>query len=63
MKVVEVLHNILIELGKSKEKSCPATRHRGAWEERRYSSYPYLTSALDGGERSESRPGSALTPG
>jgi hypothetical protein len=31
--------------------------------ERRYSSYSYLTSALDGGEWSASRLGSALPPG
>jgi hypothetical protein len=31
--------------------------------ERRYSSYSYLTSALDGGEWSASCPGSALPPG
>jgi hypothetical protein len=31
--------------------------------ERRYSSYSYLTSALDGGEWSASRPGRALPPG
>jgi hypothetical protein len=31
-------------------KSCPATCHEGTWGERRYSSYSYLTSALDGGE-------------
>jgi hypothetical protein len=30
--------------------------------ERRYSSYSYLTSALDGGEWSASRPGRALPP-
>jgi hypothetical protein len=30
---------------------------------RRYSSYSYLTSALDGGEWSASRPGRALPPG
>jgi hypothetical protein len=30
--------------------------------ERRYSSYSYLTSALDGGKWSASRPGRALTP-
>jgi hypothetical protein len=29
-------------------QSCPATRHGGTWGERRYSSYSYLTSALDG---------------
>jgi hypothetical protein len=33
------------------------------WGERRYSSYSYLTSALDGGERSASRPSRALPPG
>jgi hypothetical protein len=31
--------------------------------ERRYSSYLFLTSALDGGEWSASRPGRALPPG
>jgi hypothetical protein len=31
--------------------------------ERRYSSYSFLTSALEGGERSASRPGRALPPG
>jgi hypothetical protein len=30
---------------------------------RRYSSYSFLTSALDGGEWSASRPGRALPPG
>jgi hypothetical protein len=31
--------------------------------ERKYSSYSYLTSVLDGGEWSASRPGRALPPG
>jgi hypothetical protein len=31
--------------------------------ERRYSSYSFLTSALEGGEWSASRPGRALAPG
>jgi hypothetical protein len=44
-------------------KSSPATRHGGAWGERRYSSYSFSTSALDGGEWSASRPGRAFTPG
>jgi hypothetical protein len=44
-------------------KSCPATRHGGSWGERRYSSYSYLISALDGDEWSASRPGRALPPG
>jgi hypothetical protein len=43
--------------------SDPATRHGGAWSERKYSSYSFLTSELDGGEWSASRPGRALPPG
>jgi hypothetical protein len=43
--------------------SCPATSHGGTWRERRYSSYSYLNSALDGSEWSASRPGRALSPG
>jgi hypothetical protein len=41
----------------------PRTRHGGAWGERRYSSFSSLTSALEGGEWSASRPGRALPPG
>jgi hypothetical protein len=44
-------------------KISPATRHEGAWGERRYSSYSFSTSALDGGEWSASRPGRVLSPG
>jgi hypothetical protein len=44
-------------------KSSPATRHEGAWEERKYSSYSLTNSVLDGGEWSASRPGRALPPG
>jgi hypothetical protein len=43
--------------------SSPSTRHGGAWGERRYSSYSFTTSALDGGEWSASRPCRALPPG
>jgi hypothetical protein len=39
---------------KKVKKSCPTTRHGGRWGERRYSSYSFLTSALDGGEWSAS---------
>jgi hypothetical protein len=46
-----------------KRLSDPATCHGGAWGERRYSSYSFLTSALDGGEWSASCPGRALPPG
>jgi hypothetical protein len=45
------------------KQSSPATRHGGAWGERRYSSYLLMTSALDGGEWSASRPGRALSRG
>jgi hypothetical protein len=48
---------------KKKSFSSPATRHGGAWGERRYSSYSFTTSALDGGEWSASRPVRAFTPG
>jgi hypothetical protein len=44
-------------------KSSPTTRHGGAWGVRRYSSYSFSTSALDGGEWSASCPGRAFTPG
>jgi hypothetical protein len=43
-----------------KKKAVPATCHEGTRGERKYSSYSYLTSALDGGEWSASRPGRAL---
>jgi hypothetical protein len=44
-------------------RSCLATRHGGVWERRRYGFYSFLTSALDGGEWSASRPGRTLPPG
>jgi hypothetical protein len=44
-------------------KSGPVTLHIGALGERRYSSYSFLTSALEGGEWSASRPDRALPPG
>jgi hypothetical protein len=51
---------------KSEQSECKAvTQHTygGAGGERRYSSYSFTTSALDGGEWSASRPGSALPLG
>jgi hypothetical protein len=45
------------------KQSSPATSHGGAWVERRYSFYSFLTSALDGGEWSASRPGRGLPRG
>jgi hypothetical protein len=53
------LHKIILY----KKQSSPATRHGGSCGERRYSSYSFLTSALDGGEWSASRPGRALPHG
>jgi hypothetical protein len=48
---------------KKVRKSGPVTRHGGALGERRYSSYSFLISALEGGEWSASRRGRALPPG
>jgi hypothetical protein len=52
---------------KKAKESSPATRHGGAWGERKYSYYSFLTLALDGSEWLASRSGSALpwerTPG
>jgi hypothetical protein len=48
---------------KGKKVNSPTTRHAGAWGERKYSSYSFSTSALDGGEWSASRPGRTFTPG
>jgi hypothetical protein len=45
-----------------KKNSSPTTCHEGAWGERRYSFYSFLTSALDGGEWLASRLGRALAP-
>jgi hypothetical protein len=45
------------------KSSIPATRHGGVLGERRYSSYLFTTSELDGGEWSASRPGRALPLG
>jgi hypothetical protein len=56
-----MLDNILYDCGTVYR--CPATCHGGTWGERRYSPYSYITSALDGGEWSASRPGCALPPG
>jgi hypothetical protein len=46
-----------------KQQSSPATLHDGAWGERRYNSFSFLTSALDGGEWATSRLGRALSRG
>jgi hypothetical protein len=44
-------------------KSCLTTCHEGAWGKMWYSSYSFLTSALDASERSASRPDCALPQG
>jgi hypothetical protein len=51
-----------IDKSKSKGKLSRYS-HAGAKEQRRYSSYSFTTSALDGDERLASRPGRALAPG
>jgi hypothetical protein len=48
---------------KKKVKALPLHAMGAPGGERRYSSYSYLTSALDGGEWSASCPGRALPPG
>jgi hypothetical protein len=52
LKVFPELHSSL----QKKKKISPATCHSGAWGQRRYSSYTFLTSVLHGGEWSASRP-------
>jgi hypothetical protein len=46
-----------------KQKSSPATSHAGTLGERRYSSYSFVTSALDRGEWSASHPSLTLPRG
>jgi hypothetical protein len=62
--VGEEFENELIHPNKKakKVKRSRYTPWRRLWE-RRYSSYSFTTSALDGGEWSASRPGRAFTPG
>jgi hypothetical protein len=43
-------------------KSCPATRHGGAWGERRICSYSFSTSALDAGLSGQRHAPAALYP-
>jgi hypothetical protein len=57
------IHTLIPKKQSKAKQICPATRHGGAWGERRYSSYSFLTSALDGGEWSASRPGHTLPRG
>jgi hypothetical protein len=52
---VTIIHTVKVKL--------PHHRHAGDKGERRYSSYSFLTSALDGSEWSASQPGCSLPPG
>jgi hypothetical protein len=52
-----------MQKGNLADLSGPVTCHNGAWRERRYSSYSFLTLALEKGEWSASRPGRALPQG
>jgi hypothetical protein len=47
---------------KKKAKAVPLHVTKALGGDRKYSSYSFLTSALDGGEWSTSRPGRALPP-
>jgi hypothetical protein len=48
--------------GKKKGEVIPLRSIEALLGDRRYSSYSFLTSALEGGEWSASRPGRALPP-
>jgi hypothetical protein len=50
------------KFNQGKGKAVPLHAMEALGEERRYSSYSFSTSALDGGEWSASRPGRAFTP-
>jgi hypothetical protein len=54
---------LTVKVKKVKGKVVPLRSIEAHLGERRYSSYSFLTSALEGGERSASRPGRALPPG
>jgi hypothetical protein len=53
----------LLGLKEQKSKAVPLHAMEAPGGEKRYSSYLFSTSALDGGEWSASRPGRALPPG
>jgi hypothetical protein len=57
VQLIPIMHTII---GKGKAAHNTPMGARG---ERRHSSYSFTTLALDGGERSASRPGRALPPG
>ena len=57
------LHVILPQHRQQIGRFYPFTGHEGPQGEQRYNSTLFLTSALEGGEGSASRPGSTLAPG
>jgi hypothetical protein len=52
-----------VNTGVKGKKRCPATRHKGAWGERRYSSYSYLTLATRWGTVVSVTPWPRFIPG
>jgi hypothetical protein len=59
----ETMNFVVRDISTVNSKAVPLHVMEAHGVRRRYSSYSYLTSALDGGEWSASRPGSALPPG
>jgi hypothetical protein len=62
-KCHQTYSSFIVSIPQIKDKTVPQHTYRGARGERRYSSYSFTISALDGGERSASRPGRTLPPG
>jgi hypothetical protein len=62
-KCHQTYSSFIVSIPQIKGKAVPQHTYRGARGERRYSSYSFTISALDGGERSASRPGRTLPPG
>jgi hypothetical protein len=60
--VVTLICKYMASSEKGKRKAVPLRSIEAHLGDRRYSSYSFLTSALEGGEWSASRPGRALPP-
>jgi hypothetical protein len=63
LKYVVIICHRTYNMGIVKGKVVPLRSLEAHFGDRRYSSYSFLTSALEGGEWSASRPGRALPPG